>query len=151
MKKFLIAPSILSADFARLGEDTAKALEAGGDVVHFDVMDNHYVPNLTIGPLVCQSLHNYLQKAGIDKPIDVHLMVKPVDRLIPDFAAAGAASSAPTRYWYGNTRPGVESGSKLPHSKESRARLRLECDGLPCFSRAHRARGADRTAARLRL
>ena len=90
MKKFLIAPSILSADFARLGEDTAKALEAGGDVVHFDVMDNHYVPNLTIGPLVCQSLHNYLQKAGIDKPIDVHLMVKPVDRLIPDFAAAGA-------------------------------------------------------------
>ncbi len=90
MKKFLIAPSILSADFARLGEDTAKALEAGGDVVHFDVMDNHYVPNLTIGPLVCQSLHNYLQKAGINAPIDVHLMVKPVDRLIPDFAAAGA-------------------------------------------------------------
>ncbi len=90
MKKFLIAPSILSADFARLGEDTAKALEAGGDVVHFDVMDNHYVPNLTIGPLVCQSLHNYLQKAGISAPIDVHLMVKPVDRLIPDFAAAGA-------------------------------------------------------------
>lgn len=90
MKKFLIAPSILSADFARLGEDTVKALEAGGDVVHFDVMDNHYVPNLTIGPLVCQSLHNYLQKAGINAPIDVHLMVKPVDRLIPDFAAAGA-------------------------------------------------------------
>lgn len=90
MKKFLIAPSILSADFARLGEDTAKALEAGGDVVHFDVMDNHYVPNLTMGPQVCQSLHNYLQKAGISAPIDVHLMVKPVDRLIPDFAAAGA-------------------------------------------------------------
>src|SRR5471030_885738 len=91
MKKFLIAPSILSADFARLGEDTAKALEAGGDVVHFDVMDNHYVPNLTIGPLVCQSLHNYLKKAGINAPIDVHLMVKPVDRLVPDFAAAGAS------------------------------------------------------------
>ncbi len=90
MKKFLIAPSILSADFARLGEDTVKALEAGGDVVHFDVMDNHYVPNLTIGPLVCRSLHNYLQKSGINAPIDVHLMVKPVDRLIPDFAAAGA-------------------------------------------------------------
>jgi len=90
MKQFLIAPSILSADFARLGEDTVKALEAGGDVVHFDVMDNHYVPNLTIGPLVCQSLHNYLQKSGINAPIDVHLMVKPVDRLIPDFAAAGA-------------------------------------------------------------
>lgn len=90
MKKFLIAPSILSADFARLGEDTVKALEAGGDVVHFDVMDNHYVPNLTMGPAICQSLHNYLQQAGVNAPIDVHLMVKPVDRLIPDFAAAGA-------------------------------------------------------------
>lgn len=86
MKKFLIAPSILSADFARLGEDTANVLAAGGDVVHFDVMDNHYVPNLTIGPMVCQALRNY----GITAPIDVHLMVKPVDRLIPDFAAEGA-------------------------------------------------------------
>src|SRR5471032_2532207 len=85
MKKFLIAPSILSADFARLGEDTAKALEAGGDVVHFDVMDNHYVPNLTIGPLVCQAIRPHVQV-----PIDVHLMVKPVDRIIPDFAKAGA-------------------------------------------------------------
>ncbi len=90
MKKFLIAPSILSADFARLGEDTVKALKAGGDVVHFDVMDNHYVPNLTIGPAVCQSLHQYLQQAGVDSPIDVHLMVKPVDSLIPAFAEAGA-------------------------------------------------------------
>jgi ribulose-phosphate 3-epimerase len=73
MKKFLIAPSILSADFARLGEDTANVLAAGADVVHFDVMDNHYVPNLTIGPMVCQALRNY----GITAPIDVHLMVKP--------------------------------------------------------------------------
>lgn len=87
MKKFLIAPSILSADFARLGEDTANVLAAGADVVHFDVMDNHYVPNLTIGPMVCQALRNY----GITAPIDVHLMVKPVDRIVPDFAAAGAS------------------------------------------------------------
>jgi ribulose-phosphate 3-epimerase len=82
----LIAPSILSADFARLGDDVAAVLAAGADVVHFDVMDNHYVPNLTIGPLVCEALRKY----GITAPIDVHLMVKPVDRLIPDFAAAGA-------------------------------------------------------------
>lgn len=87
MKPFLIAPSILSADFARLGEDTAKALAAGADVVHFDVMDNHYVPNLTMGPMVLKALRNY----GITAPIDVHLMVKPVDRLIPDFAEAGAS------------------------------------------------------------
>ncbi len=83
----LIAPSILSADFARLGEDTAAVLNAGADIVHFDVMDNHYVPNLTVGPLVCEALRNY----GITVPIDVHLMVQPVDRLIPDFAAAGAS------------------------------------------------------------
>ncbi|WP_291972604.1 ribulose-phosphate 3-epimerase [Candidatus Symbiopectobacterium sp.] len=87
MKPFLIAPSILSADFARLGEDTASVLAAGADVVHFDVMDNHYVPNLTIGPLVLKALRNY----GITAPIDVHLMVKPVDRIIPDFAEAGAS------------------------------------------------------------
>lgn len=87
MKQYLIAPSILSADFARLGEDVAKVLEAGGDVVHFDVMDNHYVPNLTIGPMVCKALRDY----GITAPIDVHLMVKPVDRIVPDFAEAGAS------------------------------------------------------------
>lgn len=86
MQDFLIAPSILSADFARLGEDTQKVLDAGADVVHFDVMDNHYVPNLTIGPMVCRALRDY----GITAPIDVHLMVKPVDRIIPDFAEAGA-------------------------------------------------------------
>ena len=81
-----IAPSILSADFARLGEEVRSVLEAGADLVHFDVMDNHYVPNLTIGPLVCEAL----RKHGITAPIDVHLMVKPVDRIIPDFAKAGA-------------------------------------------------------------
>jgi len=81
-----IAPSILSADFARLGAEVEAVLEAGADLIHFDVMDNHYVPNLTIGPLVCQAL----RKAGIAAPIDVHLMVRPVDRIVPDFAAAGA-------------------------------------------------------------
>jgi len=82
----LIAPSILSADFARLGEDVSAVLDAGADIVHFDVMDNHFVPNLTIGPLICEAL----RKHGIEAPIDVHLMVEPVDRIIPDFAAAGA-------------------------------------------------------------
>jgi len=83
----LIAPSILSADFARLGEEVDNVLKAGADIVHFDVMDNHYVPNLTIGPLVCEAL----RKHGVTAPIDVHLMVKPVDRIIPDFAKAGAS------------------------------------------------------------
>ena len=85
--KPLIAPSILSADFARLGEDVKAVLDAGADIVHFDVMDNHFVPNLTIGPLICDALRNY----GIEAPIDVHLMVEPVDRIIPDFAKAGAS------------------------------------------------------------
>ena len=86
-REFLIAPSILSADFARLGEEVDQVLAAGADIVHFDVMDNHYVPNLTIGPLVCEAL----RKHGVSAPIDVHLMVKPVDRLIGDFIAAGAS------------------------------------------------------------
>ncbi|GDY26753.1 ribulose-phosphate 3-epimerase [Agarivorans sp. Toyoura001] len=86
-KPFLIAPSILAADFARLGEEVENVLAAGADVVHFDVMDNHYVPNLTVGPMVCKALRDY----GITAPIDVHLMVKPVDAIIPQFAKAGAS------------------------------------------------------------
>ncbi len=87
MNDYWIAPSILSADFARLGEEVEAVLAAGADIIHFDVMDNHYVPNLTIGPMVCKALRNH----GIEAPIDVHLMVKPVDRLVEEFAAAGAS------------------------------------------------------------
>ena len=87
MSDYQIAPSILSADFARLGEEVDNVLAAGADIVHFDVMDNHFVPNLTIGPMICDALRNY----GIEAPIDVHLMVEPVDRIIPDFAKAGAS------------------------------------------------------------
>lgn len=87
MSEFFIAPSILSADFARLGQEVDDVLASGADMVHFDVMDNHYVPNLTIGPLVCEALRNH----GVTAPIDVHLMVRPVDRIIPDFADAGAS------------------------------------------------------------
>ncbi len=86
MPEYLLAPSILSANFARLGEEVDNVLASGADMVHFDVMDNHYVPNLTIGPLVCEAL----RKHGVTAPIDVHLMVEPVDRIIPDFAQAGA-------------------------------------------------------------
>ena len=87
MPNYQIAPSILAADFARLGEEVDNVLASGADIVHFDVMDNHYVPNLTIGPLVCEALRSH----GVTAPIDVHLMVKPVDRIIPDFAKAGAS------------------------------------------------------------
>jgi ribulose-phosphate 3-epimerase len=87
MRDCWIAPSILSADFARLGEEVDAVVAAGADLIHFDVMDNHYVPNLTVGPMVCEAL----RKHGVTAPIDVHLMVKPVDRIIPDFAAAGAS------------------------------------------------------------
>ena len=87
MPDYQLAPSILSANFARLGEEVDNVIASGTDIVHFDVMDNHYVPNLTIGPLVCEALRNH----GVSAPIDVHLMVKPVDRIIPDFAKAGAS------------------------------------------------------------
>ena len=93
----LIAPSILSADFARLGDDVRAVLDAGADIVHFDVMDNHFVPNLTIGPLICEALRDY----GIKAPIDVHLMVEPVDRIITDFAKAMSISPWPVA----GTRP----------------------------------------------
>jgi ribulose-phosphate 3-epimerase len=87
MPDYQLAPSILAADFARIGEEVDNVIASGADIVHFDVMDNHYVPNLTIGPLVCEALRNH----GVSAPIDVHLMVKPVDRIIPDFANAGAS------------------------------------------------------------
>src|ERR1700747_3222287 len=86
MSEYRIAPSLLSADFARLGDEARAVIDAGADLLHSDVMDNHYVPNLTVGPLVCEALHRH----GVKAPIDVHLMVSPVDRIVPDFAAAGA-------------------------------------------------------------
>ena len=117
MNDYWIAPSILSADFARLGEEASAVLEGGADMIHFDVMDNHYVPNLTIGPLVCKALRQH----GIVAPIDVHLMVKPVDRLIADFIDAGAdiisfhpeASEHVDRSWQIIREGGAKSGLVL--------------------------------------
>ena len=106
-----IAPSILSADFARLGDEVDAVLAAGADLVHFDVMDNHYVPNLTIGPLVCEAL----RKHGVTAPIDVHLMVKPVDRIVPDFAKAGAT--------YISFHPEASRARRPHHRPDPRARL----------------------------
>ena len=97
IKEYIIAPSILSADFSRLGDEVHSVLEAGADWVHFDVMDNHYVPNLTIGPMVCQALRDY----GITAPIDVHLMVEPVDELIKSFSRAGATYNLSSRSFNG--------------------------------------------------
>ena len=114
-KDFLIAPSILSADFAMLGQEVKNSLAAGADVVHFDVMDNHYVPNLTIGPLVCTAL----RKAGVTAPIDVHLMVSPVDRIVGDFAAAGATYIT----FHPEASPHVDRTLQLIHSEGCKAGL----------------------------
>jgi ribulose-phosphate 3-epimerase len=117
MRDFLIAPSILSADFARLGEEVDAVLKAGADMIHFDVMDNHYVPNLTIGPLVCEALRKY----GVKAPIDVHLMVKPVDRLIGDFAKAGATYIT----FHPEASEHVDRSLQLVHSSGCKAGLVL--------------------------
>jgi len=119
-KDYLIAPSILSANFATLGEEVKNAMEAGADVVHFDVMDNHYVPNLTIGPLVCKALRDY----GIENDIDVHLMVSPVDRIVGDFADAGAS------YITFTLRPPRTSTAPCSSSGAPAARRAL-CSTLP--------------------
>ena len=113
MKDYLIAPSILSADFARLGDEVNAVLDAGADIIHFDVMDNHYVPNLTIGPMVCEALRNH----GISAPIDVHLMTAPVDQLILDFAKAGASyisfhPEATGRFSYWSIRSGNQDWNR---------------------------------------
>lgn len=127
MQPFAIAPSILSADFARLGEDVDKVLAAGADIVHFDVMDNHYVPNLTIGPMVCSALRKY----GVSAPIDVHLMVSPVDRIIGDFIEAGA------------TYITFPSGSFPAHRPFPATDPRRRLQGGPGVQPGHSAGGAE--------
>jgi len=117
---YLIAPSILSANFAKLGEEVDNVLEAGADWIHFDVMDNHYVPNLTIGPMICKALRDH----GVTAPIDVHLMVEPVDRIIPDFAEAGA--SMITFHPEASKQKIVEARKIIDQSGRD---IRLEVDG----------------------
>ena len=128
MQQPWIAPSILSADFARLGEEVRAVLAAGADIVHFDVMDNHYVPNLTIGPLVCEAL----RKHGVTAPIDVHLMVKPVDRIIPDFAEGG-------RHLHHLPSRGQPSTSTARSAADPRARLQSRAS---CSTRRRRSTGS---------
>lgn len=120
MQDYIIAPSLLSADFARLGEEAAAVLKAGGDMLHLDVMDNHFVPNLTVGPLVCESLRRY----GIKAPIDVHLMVTPVDRLIADFAKAGATYIT----FHPDATDNVEESLALIHKHGCKAGLAFSPD-----------------------
>lgn len=126
MKKFIIAPSLLSANFAKLGEECEKVLQSGADMLHLDVMDNHYVPNLTVGPLICEAI----RKHGIKAPIDVHLMVQPVDRLIVDFANAGATNIT----FHPEASLHIDRSLSLIHKHGCKAGLALNpATGLQCL------------------